>query len=251
MDLSAYRGRGFPGDIDHAIATTPVAGLDLVQARSQLRLAPETEPLLYGTPPSPIRYRPGARPALERVVAALPAAGGREFAVAANRWVSTHVVHPHHLPARTPPDRALTEEQLIESGTGWCNEQSRVLVALAAVRGIPGRLCFAVHANLRCGHTAVELFVDGGWALFDPTFAVRVELPDGRLAAAREIAGTARTYADAAYRLPLARYYEKCQPHVEDYPGWRAADRPAVEEGGLLFTHLGFTDYQITGVLAG
>ncbi|MDX3104617.1 transglutaminase domain-containing protein, partial [Nonomuraea angiospora] len=145
-----------------------------------------------------------------------------------------------HLPGRTPPDRALTEEQIVDSGAGWCNEQARVLVALAAVRGIPGRLCFAVHENLRCGHTTVELYLDGGWAFFDPTFAVHVERRDGRLAEAREIAGNPA--ADLAYREPLARYYARCQPHVEDYPGWNAADRPAVEAGSLLFTHLGFTD---------
>ncbi|SEM47119.1 transglutaminase-like domain-containing protein [Nonomuraea pusilla] len=250
MDLSAYRGRGFPGDIDHAIATTPVAGLDLVQARGQLRLARETEPLLYAFPPPPLRYEPGARPALERVVAGLPAGGGRAFARAANRWVHEHVTHPHHLPERTPPDRALIEEEIIGSGAGWCNEQARVLVALAAVRGVTGRLCFAVHANLRCGHTAAELFVDGGWAFFDPTFAVSVELADGRLAEARELAGAARAAADRAYREPLAAYYGRCRPHVEEFPGWRAADRPAVDEGGLLYTHLGFTDYLVTGARA-
>ncbi|MEU6411994.1 transglutaminase family protein [Microbispora sp. NPDC046933] len=250
MDLSPYRGRGFPGDIDHAIATTPVAGIDLDQARGQLRLAPETEPLLYGAPPPAITYVPGARPRLEPVVAALPAGSPREFAVAANRWVNAHVTHPHHLPERIPPDRALAEEQIIASGSGWCNEQARVLVALAGLRGVPGRLCFAVHANLRCGHTAVELFLDGGWAFFDPTFGVFAESPDGRLAEARELAGAARESADLAYREPLARYYARCRPHVEDQPGWRTADRPAVDAGSRLYTHLGFTDYLIDGVRA-
>jgi hypothetical protein len=69
IDLTAYIGRGFPDDYDRLIATVDVAGMDLTQVQSAVRLCPATEPVLYGAQFSPrrIRYRVGARPALEQI----------------------------------------------------------------------------------------------------------------------------------------------------------------------------------------
>jgi len=48
----------------------PVAGIDRQQAHDMIRLCEQTETTLYGLAYSPraVRYRPGARPALERIV---------------------------------------------------------------------------------------------------------------------------------------------------------------------------------------
>src|SRR5205085_8362555 len=121
-----------------------VRGIDRQQTHSMIRLCAQTEPILYGREFSAtkIRYRRGTRPALEKIAAAFR--GDR--VLAAMRWTSEHVVHAHFI-GEVPPDRAMTEEQLIASGRGWCNEQSRVFIALCEVMEIPGRLCFLFHRD--------------------------------------------------------------------------------------------------------
>ena len=64
----------------------------------------------------------------------------------------------------SPPDRALPEEDIIESGWGWCNEQARVLVGLAQVAGVPGRLVGIYSSAGPKGHMSTELYVEGKWA---------------------------------------------------------------------------------------
>src|SRR4051812_34396243 len=140
MDLTPYTCRGFPGDFDRLMRDVPVAGIDREQTHSMVRLCAETEPVLYGSDFSPrrIRYRNGSRPKLEAIV--------RDSADPLE-WVRQNVQHPVYAGVDLPPDRALTEEQLIESGLGWCNEQARVFIALCEVQEIPARLCFLFHAN--------------------------------------------------------------------------------------------------------
>jgi len=249
MDLSPYTARGFPGNIDRLIAEVPVAGIDREQSLGMVRLCPETEQVLYGPDFSPrrVRYRRGSRPKLEAVAAELRSATARESAMAAMRWTAQHVAHPH-LVGPVPPDRSLTEEELIESGVGWCNEQTRVFIALCEVMEIPARLCFLFHENTRCSHTTAEAYVDGRWAWIDVSFEVTVELPDGRLAEARELSGPQRDLAHQAYREPLRSHYERMLPFVEDAPGWNRFDRPSVERGGDLLAYIGICNYVIRGV---
>ena len=140
MNLALYTCRGFPGDIDRLMRDVPVAGIDREQAHAMVRLCDETEPILYGPDFSPRRicYRTGSRPVMEAVA--------RNFdgdASIAMQWVRDHVRHPHFA-GPVPPDRALTEEQLIDSGVGWCNEQCRVFIALCGVMQIPARLVLSL-----------------------------------------------------------------------------------------------------------
>src|SRR5439155_1533709 len=92
-----------------------------------------------------------------------------------------------HFSGPLQPDRAMTEEQLIDSGRGWCNEQCRVFIALCEVMEIPARLCFLFHANGKISHTATEVFQSGKWAFHDVQYEIRVSLPDRTLAEAREL----------------------------------------------------------------
>src|SRR5439155_26483032 len=123
MDLTAYTCRGFPGDVDRLMRDVPVAGIDRAQTHSMIRLCDETEPFLYGPDFSPrqIRYRRGSRPQLEAIVSNL--------SCPPMQWVRQHVLHPN-CSIHVPPDRAMTEEQLIASGRGWCHAQCRVFLAL-------------------------------------------------------------------------------------------------------------------------
>ena len=248
MDLTPYIAQGFPGDFDRAIAEVGVAGIDRQQSQSAVRLCAATEAVLYGEySPTRIRYTRGARPLLEAITDTLVGDTPRDRALAAMRWVWRRVQHPHTC-GPLAPDRAFSEEQLIGSHLGWCNEQARVFAALCEVMEIPARMCFLFHANGRCGHTTTEVFLDGRWAFFDPTFNVAVPLPDGRLAEARELSGPFRELAHQAYRQPLQDYYDRTLPFVLNEPGWKPGERPEIERGGDLLAHIGICNYIIEGV---
>ena len=251
VDLTEFTAKGFPGGWDHWLIETAVAGIDAEQSRSMVRLCPETEAVLYGPEFSPtvIQYCRGKRPGLERIVATLTGQTPRQRVEAAMAWVRTGIKHAH-LHGPLAPDRGFTEEQLIASGTGWCNEQARVFIALCEVMKVPARLCFLFHANAVCGHTAAEVYLDGRWAFFDVTFGLRMELPGGKLAEGRELSGPHRELAHRAYREPLTTHYERCLPFVENGPGWNRAERPAIERGGDLLDTLGICNYLIPGVQA-
>lgn len=237
MDLSPYICRGFGESFDRAMADVPVKGIDREQTLSMVRLCAQTEPLLYGSfSPTRIRYRKGARPKLEQIAATLNGTGEMM------NWVTENVRHPHFA-GFIAPDRALSEEQLIDSHIGWCNEQCRVFIALCEVMEIPARLCFLFHKNGHTAHTATEIFLDGKWAFCDVTFNVSVKLSDGTLAEARELQGDCRHLAHEAYRPRLERYYrEGLAP--------KSPDAPSAETGGDYLHGIGITNYLIDGVCA-
>ncbi len=249
IDLEPYIGRGFPGDIDRGIAEVGVAGIDREQTLGLVRLCEETEPVLYGPDFSPtrLRYRPGSRPALERIAAELRGDTPIDTARAVMAWTISNVVHPH-LVGPLAPDRGMSEEELIESRVGWCNEQTRVFIALCEVLEVPARLFFVFHANLRSGHTTAEVYADGRWVWFDVTFDMTITLPDGRPAEGRDVSGEYRSLAHDAYREKLITHYKCIKPFVEDFPGWRKADRPDPECGGDLLAYIGICNYVIEGV---
>lgn len=69
-----------------------------------------------------------------------------------------------HIPY--PPDRGTTEEEILNSGWGWCNEQARVFIALSQISGLPSRLVFTSRPN-KTGHVMSEVYVTGKWGLVD------------------------------------------------------------------------------------
>ncbi len=248
FDLSPYVGRGFTEQIDRAIATVGVAGIDRKQTHGMIRLCPETEAYLYGDySPNVIRYHRGSRPVLEALAAPFRDSPREQQVHSLMAWTRNHVRHPH-LVGEVRPDRGASEEELIASGIGWCNEQSRVFIALCETLEIPARLCFITCPQPLCGHSATEVFLAGRWAFVDATFDVIIHLPDGRLAEGRDLQGGHRAAADAAYAPRLLKYYEACLPFVENHPGWRSADRPPVQHGGNLFACIGICNYLIEGV---
>jgi transglutaminase-like putative cysteine protease len=237
-----------PHYIDPSVGLA-VKGIDLQQARESVLLNADTEPILYGPDFSPtkIKYIAGSRPKLEVIAARLASASPRNTTEAILHWVIENVQHPY-LSVPTAKDRAMTEEEIIDSGVGYCNEQTRVFIALCEVAGIPGRLCFLSHKNGKCGHVTAEIYLDGKWAWFDVTFGVRVELPDGKLATAWELSTDHRDLASHAYRPELERCEGLYIPEIETEPGWRTGDRVAPDDGGDLIHTIGICNYVIDGV---
>ena len=120
-------------------------------------MCPQTEQVLYRDySPTHIRYLPGSRPELERIVAELPTGSQRERVIAAMSWVWRNVQHPHTC-GLMAPDRGHSAEQLIASQRGWCNEQAHVFVDCAKSwrfrRGFvfcPMRICDTVIQLQKC-----------------------------------------------------------------------------------------------------
>src|SRR2546426_9102958 len=100
---------------------------------------------------------------------------------------------------------------------------------------IPSRLCFLFHSNGRTAHTAAEVLLDGKWAFHDVSYGVRVALPDGSLAEARQLSGEFRPLAHEIYRTPLHAWrQEGLDPNT----------------GGDLLNEIGICNYLIDGVEA-
>lgn len=154
----------------------PVAGIDLEQALNYLDLRAVGEEFIYGHyTRAHVLYVPGSRPALEAAVreAAGSAQGGAEIVQALTAWVARRVrwagFFRRDTGQRLPTDRAATEEQILASGYGWCNEQARLFCALTQVCGLPSRLVFASNRESGYGHVIAEVLLPEGWLAADPS----------------------------------------------------------------------------------
>lgn len=67
----------------------------------------------------------------------------------------------------------VTEKQIIERGTDWCSDISRVGCVLLQCLNIPARIVFLVNRSKAYnGHTVVETFIDSSYLLCDFTYGV-------------------------------------------------------------------------------
>jgi hypothetical protein len=64
----------------------------------------------------------------------------------------------------------LTLDEMIITKTGDCTSFASLFLALAATQGIDGHYINLSNFPLNDGHTAAELFIDGGWRFYDPSF---------------------------------------------------------------------------------
>lgn len=147
-----------PWDIDHIHITRKV------------RCVPETAEYLYGGFTScEVAYVKGSRPELEwHVAVALKnAKTDAERAEALMHHVFRVVLHTAYVPQELH-ELGGTEERILQRGFGYCNEQARVLVAMAQIAGIPARLAFVCQPN-GGRHVLAEMYVNGAWGFFDAT----------------------------------------------------------------------------------
>jgi hypothetical protein len=158
-----------------------VAGIDLEQSLNYVDAAGPGLEWCYTSMTYPrVFYRTGSRPFLEELVgpevSAQPQMSRLQHCL---QVLAERVAHFSHLGFSGPTDRAMSEEELIRSGQGWCNEQARVLVALTQVAGLPSRIVFASMRDGR-GHVLSEVHVDGRWILVDQTETYVFVRADGR-----------------------------------------------------------------------
>ena len=149
----------------------PVAGKDLEQSLNYTDARGIPLRWFYESFTYPaVFYKKGSRPRLEKFLARNKVTGKPGLATL-EKCVSALVRQmPHYvqLDYEGAGNRGASEEELLFSGHGWCNEQARVLVALTQVLRMPSRLVFG-SMRIKKGHVVMEVFVDGKWVLVDQT----------------------------------------------------------------------------------
>jgi transglutaminase-like putative cysteine protease len=131
----------------------------------QTLLCSQTVDYLYAKP-EPVSYVRGTRPILDKVVDEVCAGCNtdREKALALLSFIRD---------LRLKVDGrdyfyGGTEEELIKKGERYCERVARLMVALCEIAGMPGRIIF----HLTTGHLTNEIYLEDGWAYFDPRFGM-------------------------------------------------------------------------------
>jgi hypothetical protein len=223
----------------------PVAGIDLEQALNYtdsdgLDLAWFYQSFTYPR----VFYKQGSRPVLEKIVWEQTKADAP--AMDRLRACLDVVVQrmPHYilLGYNGAPDRAMTEEELLRSGHGWCNEQARVLVALTQIAGLPSRLVFAQSRDNKIAHVVTEVYVEDKWVLVDQTEGLIFTRVDGRPVNVLDLRTDPKVWreADAGYKAQQRRNREQ----AKDKSFWDTGHGIARREHPLdLFECVGYHNY--------
>jgi len=168
------------------------AGVDLWQANHFVVYRQETAEYLYRQySPTRVAYPGGTLLRYEKLVARHTAKlnSDREKALALlTRAMPEAILHPSIPPygPDCPPNRAMSDEDLLKSQTGWCNEQARVFVRLCQVAGIPARMIFLFYSDRKSGHVVAEFYAEGRWSMVDSSWCCAFPGADGHLMSAAE-----------------------------------------------------------------
>ena len=156
----------------------PVKGVDLEHALNFIQLEQVGEAFMYEQyTAGHLSYTFGSRPFLEEKVR--QHCGGMTDPLAKVQSLSEYVAnevlwagyYEQKTTRRLSAIRNATEETIIASGYGWCNEQTRVLCALTQIAGVSSRLIFASNKAKTYGHVVCEVLLPEGWMLIDQSFA--------------------------------------------------------------------------------
>lgn len=178
--------------------------VDIQVIAGQLILNRKTADYIYTRfTPLKLRYKPGSRLFLEKVLASVvrPKMSEKEKFLAILRRCRDN------RDAASPKIQFFggTEEDLIKRGAIMCNEISRVFVVLCQIAGLPARL-MASHIT---GHMMAEVFVDGTWAWCDPMKGMFMYRDDGRLASTWDLVRD-----PGIVDRQTAAVWEDCRPSV-------------------------------------
>ncbi|MCY3950675.1 MAG: hypothetical protein OXF61_15955, partial [Acidimicrobiaceae bacterium] len=164
--------------------------VDRVLSQRMIRLHAATADYLYGSyTPTTSRYRPGSRPELERFLRAATDGATDPEAIVDGivRWCADIAEAADEL---NLDDLRLGghEEAIVERGTDWCTDLSRVGCVLCQVAGLPARLvCLFNTSAAYSGHVIVEVLRHGRWGCVDVVNGVVYRHQDGAPASAWEL----------------------------------------------------------------
>jgi transglutaminase-like putative cysteine protease len=161
------------------------AGIDRYQANNFLNWRPETAEFIRNTyTPTTVGYVAGTLPELEKLAGECTRGlrTNAEKAEAILMGPGKTLKHPFvpQIGERVKGDRDLDEQDLLENGTAWCNEQARVFVRLCQTQNIPARLIHLFYSNPPIGHTIAEFYDGSGWCLVDASYFIVLRDKDGR-----------------------------------------------------------------------
>jgi transglutaminase-like putative cysteine protease len=225
----------------------PVAGIDLEQALNYTDSEGRDLAWFYDSFTYPrVFYKPGSRPVLEQALweRTRPDAPPMEKLRACVELVATRMPHYIQLGYWGAADRGASEEELLRSGHGWCNEQARVLVALTQIAGLPSRIVFAHSRDGKIAHVVSEVSIDGKWVLVDQTEGLIFAGQDGRLLNVFDFRADPAVWreADALYKAQQRRNREL----AKDQAFWDSGHGIAQREHPLdLFDCTGYCNYFI------
>ena len=81
-----------------------------------------------------------------------------------------------------------TEEEIIQRGTHWCTDISRVACIMFQIAGLPSRIITTANTKFAyCGHIMTEVYYDNKWGIADPTYGTVIRREDGTPVSAWEI----------------------------------------------------------------
>ena len=103
----------------------------------------------------------------------------------------------------TGPDVTLQER------VGACGSLSGALLAMARAQGLAGRFVNLYNYPKQNGHTVVEIFADGKWRLYDPTYAAYYILNDGRSEEALSFHELVQSYEAGSPVEPVVGAYRR------------------------------------------
>jgi transglutaminase-like putative cysteine protease len=227
-------------------AYPPVIGIDLIQALNYIPVEEVGENFAYeGYTSSKTFYRQGSRPLLEDTVHKILGNENDEWAKVRKLARAFPDIVPHamlyHKKTGTvlPGNRGLTEEDILELGYGWCNEQARVFCCFAQIAEIPSRLVFAGNPERRYGHTVTEVLLPEGWMMVDQTKGFCF-INDGKPIRAVDVYNNiqCREYFEPIYRDQVFAWRKELP--AEAVEGMIASDNPL--DG---YKTIGFCNYFI------
>lgn len=169
MNLDQYKGcpqcakeinphaHGYPSYMDRAFERR--------QLDECIEVNDETVAYLYTEyTPTTTDYPRGSRPLLEMIVETVcgDCATDTEKAIALVEWRRANYRHIGKCGLGT-------EEEIILGGYSMCHDASRSLIALCQVAGMGARMVLGFHEGKADGHTLMEAYFGGKWALLDPS----------------------------------------------------------------------------------
>jgi len=160
--------------------------VERVQLEECVKLNDETVDHLYGEfSVTTTDYVRGTRPLLEMIVDTVCAdcKTDTEKAVSLVKWRRSNYRHVAKCGLGS-------EEEILLGGYSMCHDASRSLIVLCQVAGLGARMILGLNEEREDGHTLVEAYFGGKWALLDPSPCVPFpfyELEDGTFANSRDI----------------------------------------------------------------
>ena len=71
--------------------------------------------------------------------------------------------------------------EVLKDAYGSCDQQAHLLISLAELKGIEGRIIFLFGADSISHHSVAELHIDNNWAMFDPFYDFVYTHKDGQI----------------------------------------------------------------------